>query len=234
MNKISLDPSAITRILGLMVCLLIFASIGGQLSTFVFGHDSLKGLIPLFNLRLERNIPTFFSMLLLLFSSLLLAIITLLNWKQKIPDVSKWAILSCGFLFMAYDEAFQVHEKLNRPFRMLLGDINLGGLFVYSWVIPGLLLVSLLGLFFLRFLLHLPAKTRLSFLLAAIIYLGGAIGVEMIGGQYFVLHSNQDLTYNIISNIEEGLEMAGLVVFIWALLKYCAGNHKELRFRLET
>lgn len=234
MNQLSLNPSAIARMLGLVVCFLIFASIMGQLATFVFGHDYVKGLVPLFNLRLERNIPTFFSMLLLLLSSLLLTCITLLNWKQRIPHVSKWAILSCGFFFMAYDEAFQVHEKLSKPFHGLLGDNTLGGFFVYSWVIPGLAIVCFLGILFLRFLLHLPAKTRIRFLIAATMYIGGAIGVEMIGGRYFVFHSNQNLTYNMISTLEESLELAGLVVFIWALLKYCADNFKELSFRFES
>jgi hypothetical protein len=27
----------------------------------------------------------------------------------------KWAVLSAGFLFMAYDEIFQVHEQLTNP-----------------------------------------------------------------------------------------------------------------------
>lgn len=234
MNQISLNPSVIARILGLIIGLLIIASIMGQVSTFVFGHSTVKGLVPLFNLNSERNIPTFFSMLLLLLSSLLLTLITLLHWQQRIPSVSKWAILSCGFFFMAYDEAFQVHEKLGRPFHALLGDNTLEGFFFYSWVVPGLAIVCFLGIFFLKFLLQLPAKTRIRFLIAATMYIGGALGIEMIGGHYFVLHSDQNLTYSMISTLEESLEMAGLVVFIWALLKYCAENFKELHFRLET
>jgi hypothetical protein len=33
----------------------------------------------------------------------------------------------------------------------------------------------------------------------------------------------------MIATIEESLEMAGLVVFIWALLKYCNESLKEVR-----
>ena len=232
-NQISLNPSAIARILGTVAFLLVLASIGGQFAKFVLGHDYLKGLVPLFYVDTEGNIPTYFSMLLILSAALLLAVITFLNGKQRTPYVSKWAILSFGFLFMAYDEAFQVHERLVSPVRTLLGDGNLG-IFYFAWVIPGIALVLVLALFFLRFLLHLPATTRLRFMMAATLYIGGAIGVELIGGRYAELHGFQKFTYSMIATFEEGLEMAGLIVFIWALLKYYTENHKEVRFCFEA
>lgn len=202
------------------------------MARFVLGHESVKGLVPLFNVNGEQNIPTYFSVLLMLFAALLLAIIAVLNRKQRAPHVSKWATLSFGFLFLAYDEAFQVHEQLNSPVASLLGEGSLG-VFYFAWVIPGIVGVLAVGLFFLKFLLHLSAKTRLAFLLAAALYLGGAIGVELIGGRYAELHGLKNLTYSMITTVEESLEMAGLIVFIWALLKYCADNHKEMRFRFD-
>jgi hypothetical protein len=233
MNKISLNPSAIARILGVVAFLLVLASVGSQFSKFVLGHSHLKGLVPLFYLDHERNLPTYFSVLLMLFAALLLAIIAVLNGKQRIPHVSKWAILSFGFLFMAYDEAFRVHEMLNLPVRKLLGDGNLGVLY-FAWTIPGIALVLVFGLFFMRFLLHLPARVRFRFLMSATLYLGGAIGVELIGGCYVELYGRQNLTYSMITTVEESLEIAGLIFFIWALLKYWADNYKEVRFRFEA
>ena len=232
-QSVSLNPPAIARILGAVAFLLVLASIGGQYSKFALGHDYLKGLIRLFNVDAERNIPTYFSVLLMLFAALLLAVIAALNQKQRVPHVSKWASLSFGFLFMAFDEAFQVHERLISPVRAMLGDRNLG-VFYFAWVIPGIALVLLLGLFFLRFLLHLPATVRLRLLVAAILYIGGAIGVELIGGRYAELHGEENWTYSMITTVEESLEMAGLIVFIWALLEYCADNYKEVRFRFEA
>lgn len=229
MNQISLKPSTIARILGAVACLLVLASIGGQFSKFVLGHDTLNWLVRLFYVDMEKNIPTFFSVLLLIFSSLLLAIITLINRKKRTVHVLKWAILSSGFMYLAYDEAFQVHEKLIKPIRILLGGDNLG-VFYFAWVIPGIALVLVLALFFLRFMLHLPTKTRLSFLVAVILFIGGAIGVELIGGRYAELNGTQNLMYSMIATIEESLEMGGLIVFIWALLRYCDDNYEEVRF----
>jgi hypothetical protein len=232
-NQISLKPSFIARILGGVAFLLILASIGGQFLKFALGHDDLKELVRILNIDEEFNIPAYFSVLLMLFAALLLAVIAALNGKKRLPHSSKWAILSFGFLFMAFDEAFIVHERLNSPVATLLGNSNLG-IFYFAWVIPGIALVLVLGLFFLRFLLHLPATERLRFLMAATLFIGGAIGVELIGGRYAELHGFENWTYSMIATVEESLEMAGLIVFIWALLKYCEDNYKEVRFRFET
>src|SRR5688572_29327126 len=134
---------------------------------------------------------------------------------------------------MAFDEAFQVHERLNIPVGKLLGDGSFG-VFYFAWVIPGMALVFGLGLYFLRFLWHLPAATGLRFLLAAISYIGGAIGVELIGSRHAELHGYENWIYSMIATLEESLEMAGLIVFIWALLNYCADNYREGRSRFGT
>jgi len=232
-NQISLNPTAIARILGTIALLLVLASVAGQYSKFVLGHGNLKGLVTLFNVDAEQNVPTHFSVFLLLFAALLLAIITILNRQQSMPHVSKWAILAFGFLCMSFDEALTVHESLVAPLRWLLGDRELG-IFYWTWVIPGILLVLVLGLFFRRFLLDLPAIVRRRFLIAATIYIGGAIGFELVGGRYIELHGDQNLIVSMIATVEESLEMVGLIYFIWALLHYCADNYQEVRFRFES
>jgi hypothetical protein len=232
-HRISLNPAAVARRLGAVALLLVLASTGGQYSRFVLGHDSLKGLVSLFYVDHEQNVPTYFSVLLMLFAALLLAVILALDEKRTIPRASRWAILSFGFLCMAFDEAFQVHESLDSPVRRLLGDGHLG-VFHFAWVVPGIALVLVLGLFFLRFLLDLPAAVRLRFSMAATLYIGGAIGVELIGGRYAELHGKRNWSYSMIATVEESLEMAGLIVFIWALLKYLADHYNEVRFRFEA
>jgi hypothetical protein len=219
-------------VMGAMAFLLVLLSIGGQFSKFLLGEGFLTGLAPLFYVDMEHNIPTYFSVLLILLAALLLAFIARLTRKQRLPHVSKWALLSYGFLFMAFDEAFQFHERLNIPVGKLLGEGSLG-IFYFPWTIPGIALVLILGLLFLRFLLHLPASTRFRLVMAAIIYLGGAIGVELIGSQYAELYGYENWTYSMIATLEESLEMAGLIVFIWTLLIFCAENYKSGRFRFD-
>lgn len=230
-NQISLNPSSIARVLGVVAFLLVLASIGGQLMAHLTGHALAYKLAYLFDVDAERNIPSYFSTLLLLFAALLLAVITVLKRKAGSP-VSSWAILLFGFLCLAADEAWSYHERLIKPVRELLGDDKLG-VFYFAWVIPGIALVLVLALFFLSFLLRLPAKTRLTFLVAATLYIGGVIGVELVGGRFAELHGVRNLTYNMIVSIEEILEMVGAIVFIYALLVYIADNYKEVRFILD-
>jgi hypothetical protein len=229
---VSVKASYLVRVLTIIAVILILASIGGQISKYEFGHDYVKGLVPMFYLDEENNIPTFFTVILMLFISLFLSLIANINYKLGIRHTAKWAILSIGFLYMAFDEGFAIHENLTSPFRGLMGDINLG-IFYYAWVVPGIILVLFLGAFFTKFLLQLPVATRSRFLVAAGIYLAGAIGVELIGGQYAEIHGINNPTYSFIVTIEESLEIIGLILFISSLINHCSGYCKELRLIFE-
>jgi hypothetical protein len=231
-GRISLNPSSTALVLGGAALLLVLASTGGQLSRFLLGHGRLKGLVPLFYLGGERNVPTFFSVLLMLFIVLLLAAVALLDGKARVPHARKWAALAGGFLVMAYDEAFQVHERLIGPMRSLLGDGDLG-VFYFAWVIPGIALVAALALFFLRFLLQLPAPTKPAFFVAGALYVVGSVGMELLEGRHAEVHGLLNPTSVALATVEESLEMAALVLFIWALLGYIADRHGELQVRFE-
>ena len=43
------------------------------------------------------------------------------------------------------------------------------------------------------------------------------------------LPSEEPVSYFMIATLEESLEMAGLIVFIWTLLEYCRETFSELR-----
>jgi hypothetical protein len=220
--EISLAPSALPRVLGVLAVLLLVASVTGQIAKLGFGHDYVKGFVPLLNVDAERNIPTYFSVLLLLTAAFLLAVTAVLEARGTRPW-RQWALLSTGFLLMGYDEAFQAHEQLIDPMRQLLGGGKLG-VFSFAWVVPGLVLVFLLLLVFLRFLVRLPPPTRRRFVLAAALYVGGSIGMEMVGGAFVELHGLNSWQYTTVVTIEEGMEMAGLIAFVWALLRRWADN----------
>lgn len=209
---------------------------GGQLIKYVGGHDYVYGLLPLantlFNVDREQNITTLFSVFLLLCSAVLLAVFALTKRQQRDPDLSRWAILTCGFLYLAIDEAWSFHEMLNEPVRGLLGRDNLS-IFYFAWAIPAMAGVLTFALFFLGFLLRLPLTTRLSFVGAGSLYLGGAVGIEMIGGRYAEVHGLENLTYQLIAHAEESLEMAGIIVFIYALLRYFAEQYCEVQFPID-
>ena len=177
----------------------------------------------LFNVDAELNIPAVFAGLVLLICSILLAIIAYGEKLAKRSYVNHWRALSIIFLFMSLDEVIMLHEKTIEPLR---DKLDTSGFLYYAWVIPGAIFVVTLLLAFLGFLTALPAKTRRLILIAGTVYLGGAIGMELVGGYYAELNSQYNITYAIITTVEEFLEMLGLLIFIYALLSYISSFMK--------
>ncbi|MBD2578421.1 hypothetical protein [Oscillatoria sp. FACHB-1406] len=229
-HSIRLNPSSIAKILAIIASSIILASIVGQLITYSSGHGSLYGLIPLFNVDLEKNIPTFFSVFLLTSAAVLLGLISLLQRQQKGRDATKWAILAFWFLLLAVDEAWSLHEELVEPIRGALGKESLG-IFYFAWVLPGIAIVSIFALFFLKFLLRLPRKTRLAIIAAAGLYLGGTLGMELITGGYADAYGQKNLLYGLLTTLEESFEMAGMILLIYTLLQYLADYFSEIQFQ---
>ncbi len=218
-DRVRPSPTSVARVLAIAASALVFIGLVGQMLVYLGGHDRVFGLVRLFDLNGEKNVPAIFSGLLLLFAALLLGIITSTRKKRADGDTGYWALLTLGFLYMAADEVFSFHERSTEPLRALLENAASNVLY-YAWVVPGVAVVLLLALLYAGFLRRLPADTRHAFLLAAALYLGGCIGVEMIGGAFDAAYGQQHLVYALISSLEEALEMAGVIVFIWALLVY--------------
>jgi hypothetical protein len=86
-------------------------------------------------------------------------------------------------------------------------------------------------LIYFKFLLHLPPQTRRIFLLAAGLYVGGALGVELIHGHYLDLYG-KDLVYALIAAVEELLEMLGIITFLYGLLSYLRSQRQTLAVEL--
>lgn len=234
-EAIRLSPARLLRALSVVAAFLLIVNLAMQYAVYTLGLD-LHGPLAQVDVGRERNLPTAFSILLLLLCCLLLAAIAAKTSQAQDPDASRWAVLALGFAAMAYDEAFSVHERLIEPVRSLLGRDNptdLGALY-YAWIIPGTALVVLVGLFLLGFLRRLPAGTRRQFLLAGALYLAGILVLEAIGGRHDALYGYENMRYAVICSAEEGLEMAGLLVFLAALLRTINDRFGELRIRFDA
>jgi hypothetical protein len=183
---------------------------------FFPGSQSAYYFAQIFNVDKERNIPTLYSFLALLFSALLLGVIAHAKNLDSDPYKHHWKILSFIFLWLSLDEIGQLHEKLKNPMRSLL---NATGFLYFTWVVPIGFLVVIFLFCYRKFLLHLPVATKKMFVAAAALYIGGAMGMEMVGG-YIAFTTGKNLSYVIGLTIEESLEMLGIVVFIHALMSY--------------
>jgi hypothetical protein len=205
--------------------------VGVSLIKHVGGYPTVYGLVPLFDLNGEQNVPTYFNASLHLFSSALLAVIAVLKKQSSDRYTRQWAVLCGGFLFMAFDEAAGLHELMGRPMEELLGD-RATGVLHFAWVLPGIVIVAFFALWFLRFLLHLPLRTRLLVVAAGAMFIGGAVGVELFEGRHAAAHGSANIAFDLYVLAEETLEMSGLTVFIYAMLRYIEHSYGAVQFRV--
>jgi heme exporter protein D len=141
-----------------------------------------------------------------------------------------WAVLAGGFFYMAFDEAFSVHDKYWGPFsRSLFSGVDFGGYFEFAWVAVGIPLVAVLGLLFLPFLRSLPGIVRRRFVLSATVFLFGAIVIEMLSANWSATVGTV-VGYKLIAGAEEAFEMAGIIMFIWAAMHHLADRHGSILF----
>lgn len=195
------------------------------------GYYNLYG-IGKFNFDFEESVPTYFSSFNLLFTAILLAIISSLKKTIKDSYFIHWGGLSVIFFILSIDEVAGFHELLIDPIRRMY---DFTGYLRFPWVIPALLFMVILYFSYFKFLNSLPEKSKIGFLYSGIIFLTGAIGIEMISAKIFINleESPKDLIYNLVTSIEETLEMLGIILFIFVLLSYLRSLTTEINLKIK-
>ena len=215
----AIDPRRVLRVLLLVTAVLVVLSTAGQAMIYYLPDFSLRDSIAkVFYVDRERSLPTLYSSLMLLVGALLSGVIAYVLRRADRAYVRHWAVLSFLFVLMAVDEFVSVHEQSIEPLRELL-DIE-GGLLWFPWVLPGAAVVAVVAVAFLRFLRHLPRSTRRRMWTGGILFVSGALGLEMVGGSYIGVHGQLNMGLVLIVTAEETLEMVGSAVLLYGLLAY--------------
>ena len=223
------DGKKVTRLLLTVVVCLILLSVAGQVSKYYLGHERLKGFVPAFYVDLESNVPTWYSSFALSLAGALLLVVAACKVLRRDAYRYHWAALSALFFLLSVDEVAMFHEYPIYPLREALGA---GGALYYTWVLPGVAFVAVVAISFWRFLRHLPARTRNGFLLAGAVFVGGAIGVEMLSGVQADRFGEETFGYSLIITAEEFMEMLGVVLFIRAIIDYIDTRIGKLRLSI--
>jgi hypothetical protein len=176
---------------------------------------------PVFSLGRESSIPTWFNAIILFILAVLTAIITLGEVADKRRFTRQWGWLSLIFLAMSIEEVAAVREfVLTARLRDLL---HTSGIFYYAWVIPAMVLVVVFVILYLKFIFNLPRYVRLMFILGIVVYVGGAIGFELLES-----YTHNVLTPSMLQTrlaqltgvAEEVCEFSGIIILIYAMLVY--------------
>jgi hypothetical protein len=227
--EIKLEPRRVFVTLLLSIFFLLSANVTGIISTYYLGHGSIFGLVPMFNFDNELNIPTFYSSLTIMLCSILLSIIGA-SKKNIGNEYLYWYGLAIIFLFLSIDEILSIHERLIIPVRK---SLNTSGLLYFAWVIPYAISLIFLMLIYFKFLINLPKRTMLLFIVSGMIYVLGAIGFELLGGWQFQISGKYSIIYSFIWTCEELFEMLGIAVFVYALVSYIGHQIGYLTIRLK-
>ena len=227
-SEVTFDRRTLLRILLGIAVLVVGAGVAVAVARHVTGRDNLFGLIPLFDLDGDGNLPAAFSALLLLSAAAVCAVNARADRDRPQGRPRHWRFLALAFVVMTVDELAGLHEFLDRPTAALVGGGD-GGLLTFAWVLPAAILVLGLAVAYLPFLAGLPRSIAVRMVLAGAVYVLGAVGLDAVSGSFWAAEGRGSAAYMATSIVEETAEIVGLLLFIDAALRYLAARSIALQ-----
>lgn len=221
--KLNIDLNTFYIVQLTIVTLIVILGLSSYIFSYMTGHNSLLGFLRLLDVGSEQSIPTYFSLLNIFLSSILIFII---YWYEKVNNhkgFKYWLFLSILFLLLSIDEGASIHEIFGKVHIYLiehgLAPALLG---TANWLPFGVLFVLIVGIILLPFFKLLSRDTLYYFLFSGSVFIIGAIGFEFAGTVMVAtgfVDSKTDLIYLIRRIFEEGFEMYGIAIFNYALYR---------------
>ena len=170
------------------------------------------------DLSTEANLPTWWASTLLVALAGLFLVAASLHRAAARP-AAPYQVMAGIAVLLSIDEAVALHEQV-------LGEVGDGlvdaeGLLHFTWIVPGAVLSVVVGLVVLRASVALPAPVRRGLALGGGLFLTGALGVEALSGAVFDSRGH-DRVYLVVTSLEEGLELAGVLLSITAARRLIA------------
>lgn len=169
----------------------------------------VEELVALLSLSYEQNLPTWYSSMLLAAAALGCARIGACARAGR----AHWWALAGIFTAMSFDEIAELHERLG-------GLVGTGGVLYFDWVIPAAGALAVFAAIFVRFWWQLPPPLRGRLAWAGVLYVGGAVLMELPLGYWTEAHGADTFGYAVIDWVEESLEIAGATALVLALWQH--------------
>jgi hypothetical protein len=163
--------------------------------------------VELLSLSYEHNLPTWYASCLLFAAATGLCAIAAHAYRTRDRARFHWWGLAAGFFFMSLDEATELHENL-------AGLYHGSGVLYFGWVVPAAAIVVVIGALYLPFVRRLGSPTRERFVVAGVVYLTGALVMELPLGWWTERAGAYNATYAMIDLVEEALELVGVSLFL--------------------
>lgn len=230
-QSIVIKPDLVLQILVQTLAVLIpLGLLGGYLRISGY-YDDWWWYIHVFDMEYESSFATLLTVI-----CMLLCVLTLIaNGESSRDDKPvwirwSWHLLALVFCYLAFDEAFRVHE-----YAILHWQFNYDFLdfLYYPWVLPYLIFAATVAIIYIPFLLKIPRNIAVRMVIAGACYVGGAAGVEIIQAlEDRASQSTETIPYMLYYTVEESMELMGIFLFLHALLLslHQRGQKYKVRF----
>jgi hypothetical protein len=214
-GTIAVRRRTLVRALLTATTLLALASVAVQISAHLLGQGRLLGLVHVFDMTREGNMPTWFSTMLLLACAAVLWVIWTAGRQREEPHARYWAALAVMFAAASLDETTALHETL--------GSAISGTGHVYWYLLPGTLLLLAIAVALRGFWLRLPQSARRRLALGAGIWVLGAVGLEGVEAIYWPGDgATPGFGLALLNTAQDVFELLGLLIILDALLRHAA------------
>lgn len=186
-------------------------------------HGQIFEISNRFDVDDEASVPTWFAQFIwtsVAFSSGLAMIMSRPKAERRV-----WAILAAVALFFAIDEVSGLHELSLQTIHLLLFGLEQASTSVNAWwlAVP---VAVVFGIWFLTKLYKvLRFRAWFILMLGWLIFVAGAMGVELYGAG---IDNRVSFYYQgVVVGLEEGLEMLGGIMVLYAISLHLDSQHRE-------
>jgi hypothetical protein len=226
-----LNPRRIAAGMLIVIALLAAMHVAQLCVYYYVGDPDVFDFLELIDFDYEANLPSLYSSLAILFCAVLLWLIAVDKKASGEAYRYHWLGLAVIFTFLGVDEAISLHEEIGDLVEAVAWFEAAGYLF-FAWVVPYGMLLVVFAVIYFKFVLSLPRKTMLMFVVAGCLFIFGAVGIEIISAREADLHGSETVYYSVLYTLEELCEMIAIVLFSNGLLRYMEAEKGAVIFRI--
>lgn len=221
MKNLSLPLRVFLTLVGVGIVLLVLHLVFQHLNlSYNEKHGQVFEISNRFDVDDEASVPTWFSQVIWIGISA--ASVVAVRLSRKKTERKLWVIMAFIAIFFSVDEVAGIHELSLQSLHLLFFGLEQSSSSLNAWwlVLP---IILAFGVWFLTKLYRvLRPKQWVLMILGGALFMAGAVGFELLGND---IPHNTFYYQGIITGAEEGLEMLGGTVVLYAILKHLDDNY---------
>ncbi len=216
-----------TTILGVWIASLFAAHLIAGLVHHFSNADSAGGLVDAFDMNLENSVTTWSAALILATAAGLCGLTAWASRRANDDSWRKWMFIAGIITVLSIEEVADLHGYWGTR---LQDQLETTGPLRYAWIMPAAVLVVIVAGTLARFVFGLDRPLRIAILTGGAMYVGAAIGLEVIHG---VVTGSDSFGLWLLHGVEETLELVAVSIVIVALLRDLERRFGNLALRFD-